>query len=242
MRKFILELSQNAKALLPDVIKIYLPSCLFLLLVWSIGKVYSIDSYELTADPAELAGLAPYAGLISNVGILLWCGAAAICLFSASLAKLDPICFRKWFAFLLASGCLTTVLLLDDMFQFHESYPALFFGLDADLPHNNRRLQNLLEAIFFVVYFASFIFYTFYFRKHIQRTEYLFLLMAFFLFGLSTVVDMGSETMKGHYIIEEGLKLLGIISWLTYFYRTCRSAVQQLARNLVVPVDKAHIN
>lgn len=242
MRKFILELSQNAKALIPAAIKIYLPFCLFLILVWSIGKVLSIDSYALTADPTEVAGISPYTGLISNVGILLWCGTAAICIFSASLAKLDPACFRKWFAFLLASGCLTTLLLLDDMFQLHESYPALFFGADADLPRNNRRLQNILEALFFTVYFACFILYIFYFRRHIQRTEYLFLVMAFLFFGLSTVIDMTPETMKGHYIIEESFKLLGIVSWLTYFYRTCKAVIQQLAINLVVHLDKAYVN
>ena len=236
--KFTFALSKNSKSLLFTAIKIYLPAFLFIILVWCISKLFGIGMYQLTADLAEVAGQPPYTGLISNIGNLLWCGTAAICIFSAFLTKLDPTCSRRWFTFLLTSFFLTTVLLLDDMFQVHEYYHVLF-GFDGNLSRENRLLQNLFEALFFIVYLVWFIFYIFYFRKHLRRTEYLFLVIAFLFFGLSIVIDMTPETVKGHHFMEEGCKLLGIISWLTYFSRTCSSVIRQLIANLAVHPDKA---
>lgn len=236
--KFSSNLSQHSKSLLSDAIKIYLPACLFIIIVWLIGRALDIGMYVLTADPAEVAGTPPYTGLFSNLGNLLWCGTAAICIFSASLIKVDQTSRRRWFTFLLASFCLTTFLLLDDLFQVHEYYPVLFFGFNTDIPLQNRTLQNLFEALFFVIYFVCFGLYVFYFRHHIRQTEYLSLILAIFFFGLSIVVDMTPETVTGHYIIEESFKLLGIISWITYFARTCSSIIRELMAKLALHPDK----
>ncbi len=232
MKKFI-ALPQELKVLLPNLIKIYLPSFLFIILVWYVSKVFGISVQELTADPAEMLGKPPYTGLISNLGNLLWCGTAAICIFSAFLTKLDPASFRRWFTFLVASSFLTTFLLLDDMFQIHEYYPVLFFGSEANLPQNNKELQNLLEALFYIVYFVCFMLYLFCFKKQIYCTEYLFFALVFFFFGLSVVIDMTPESMPMHYLMEESFKLLGIISWLTYTSKTCSLVIRQLTTNLV---------
>jgi hypothetical protein len=237
--KFNFALSKSSKYLLINAIKIYLPAFLFIILVWCISKLFGIGMYQLTADLAEVAGQPPYTGLISNIGNLLWCGTAAICIFSAFLTKLDPTCSRRWFTFLLTSFFLTTLLLLDDMFQVHEYYHVLFFGYDVNLRNENRLLQNLFEALFFIIYLVCFLLYIFYFRKHLRRTEYLFLVIAFLFFGLSIVIDMTPETVKGHHLMEEGCKLLGIISWLTYFSKTCSSVIRQLIANLAVHPDKA---
>ncbi|MFQ4145783.1 hypothetical protein [Chlorogloeopsis sp. ULAP02] len=236
--KFQLDLSRNIKNLSPIALKIYLPTLIFIILVWYLSKIFNISMYELTADPAEVVGRPPYTGLFSNIGIVLWSSAAAVCIFSAVLTKINQICFKKWFNFLLASFLLTSFLLLDDLFQLHETYPVIFFGVDANLPENNRPLQNLLEGLFFIVYFIYVFLYLFYFRKQIRQTEYHFLALAFILFFLSIAVDMTSMIKIGHDIIEESFKLFGIISWLIYFSKTCSSIVLQLADNLAVHPHK----
>lgn len=236
--KFSFDLSQHSKSFLSDAIKIYLPTCLFIIVVWLIAEAYGIGMYELTADPAEVARKPPYTGLFSQLGNLLWCGTAAICIFTAFLIKVDLDSRRRWFTFLIASFCLTAFLLLDDLFQVHEYYPVLFLGFDTKIPLENRTLQNLFEALFFVIYFASFGIYLFSFRHHVRQTEYLPFLFAIVFFGLSIVVDLAPETLLGHYIIEESFKLLGIISWITYFSRTCSSIIRQLMTKLSLHLDK----
>lgn len=226
--KLISEYSQTTQFSISNAIKLYIPSIGFIILVTLIAKVSNISTYELVADPAEVAGKPPYTGLVTNVGNLLWCGATAICLFTAFLTKLNRACFKKWFRFLAFSGLFTSFLLLDDMFQLHESFPLLFFGGSDNALAINRDLQNLLETLIFSVYLGIFIFYIFSFRKQIKNTEYIFLLLAFVFFGLSTIVDMTPESLPGHYIVEEGFKVLGITSWLIYFTKTCSAAIRQL--------------
>jgi hypothetical protein len=226
MKKFI-ALPQNLKVMLPSLTKIYLPSFLFIILVWRISNVFGIDIYELTADPAAVAGKPPYVGLISNIGNLLWCGTAAICIFSAFLTKLDRDCFRRWFTFLLCSGVLTTFLLLDDMFQLHEYYPIVFFGAE-NFPLKDKGLQNLFESFYFIAYLGCFTFYLAYYIKLIKCTEHLFLTLAFFFFGLSVVIDIITpESMPMHNLTEDSFKLLGIISWSAYLSKTCSLVIRQ---------------
>jgi hypothetical protein len=239
MKLFFGDLPQSPKFLLSDAIKLYLPACLFIIVVWFIGKAFGISMYELTADPAELAGKPPYIGLFSQLGSLLWCGTAAICIFTAFLTRADPITGRRWFIFLLASFFLTVSLLIDDMFQFHEYYHAIFFGFKVRIPLENRTLQNIFELAYFVVmYFVAFALYLFYFKQHIRHTEYIYFVLAIFLSGLSIVVDMAGDAVPGHSFIEESAKFLGILSWITYFSRTCSSIIRQLIAKVALHPDK----
>jgi hypothetical protein len=59
--------------------------------------------------------------LISNLGVIGWCAAAAMCLFCAGvLRKRDDPSERR--NFLAASGCLMGLLLFDDLFLLHEIF------------------------------------------------------------------------------------------------------------------------
>jgi hypothetical protein len=221
--------------------KIYLPACLFLIAVRLMGKIFSISTYDLTADPAEIAGKLPYIGFFSNVGNLLWCGAAAICIFTAFLTKVDQTTARRWFIFLLASFFLTVSLLLDDLFQIHEYYHAIFFAFQkVDVPLKDKTMQNIFELLYMcAMYLGPFGLYIFYFRKYFRHTEYLYFILAIFFFTLSIVIDMTPETLlPEHFFIEDGAKLLGIFSWLTYFYRTCNSIMRQLIAKLALHPDQ----
>lgn len=235
------DLPQNFKFPLSHAIKIYFPACLFLSVVWLLARRFGISMYDLTADPAEIAGKLPYIGFFSNVGIVLWSGAAAICIFTAFLTKVNPSISRRWFIFLLASFFITVSLLLDDLFEIHEYYHAIFFAFQkVDVPLKDKTLQNIFELLYMcVMYLGAFGLYLFYFRKYFRHTEYLYFILAIFFFALSIVVDMTPEALlPEHYFIEDGAKLLGIFSWLTYFYKTCSSIMRQLIAKLALHPDQ----
>jgi hypothetical protein len=211
-----------------SLVKVYIPIFLIIFLVWLIGEFSSISVYELVADSNEVGRIAPYAGIVSNFGLLLLCCAASICFFSSYLIDTHNKHDKKWKLFFRCSGYFILLLLIDDTFQIHENFSTLLFGVDANISVVNKKLQNILETTVFSLYGSLFFFYGFYFRKLIYRTEILVLILAFVFFFMSLVVDVLPENMKGHYILEEGFKLLGIASLMTYYVKACYQKAKKL--------------
>ncbi len=208
--------------------KVYTPVLLFIFLLWLIGELSSISVYELVADPTEVGRIPPYTGIVSNIGLLLLCCTASTCFFSSYLIGTNNKHDEKWKLFFQCSGYFVLLLLIDDAFQLHENFSTLLFGIDANIAVVNRKLQNVLEAIVFGFYGSLFLFYGFYFRKLMYRTETLALVLAFGFFGMSIIVDLLPANLKGHNILEEGFKLLGITSLMTYYVRVCYQKVKKL--------------
>ncbi len=208
--------------------KVYIPICSIIFSVWLIDKFSRISLYELVADSNEIGRIAPYAGIVSNFGMLLLCCATSICFFSSYLIDANNKHDEKWKLFFKCSGYFVLLLLIDDTFQLHENFSTLLFGTDANVSVTNHKLQNILEATVFTLYGSLFFFYGFYFRKLIYRTEILVLILAFVFFFMSLVVDVLPENMKGHYILEEGFKLLGIASLMTYYIKACYQKTKKL--------------
>lgn len=208
--------------------KVYIPICLIIFLVWLIGKFSSISVYELVADPNEIGRIAPYAGIVSNFGLLLLCCAASNCFFSSYLIDTGNKRDEKWRLFLKCSGYFLLLLLVDDAFQIHENFYTLLFGANANMSVADKKLQSILETIVFSLYGSLFFFYSFYFRKLIYRTEIIILLLAFAFFFMSIAVDFMPENLKGHFILEEGFKLLGITSLVTYYIKVCYQKAKKL--------------
>lgn len=208
--------------------KIYIPVCSIIFSVWLIEKFSSISVYELVADSNEIGGIAPYAGTVSNLGLLLLCCAASVCFFSSYLIDANNKHDQKWKLFFKCSGYFLLLLLIDDTFQLHENFSTLLFGVDANISVVNRKLENILEGIIFSFYGVILFFYSFYFRKLICRTEILAFLLAFIFFFMSIAVDFMPESLKGHFILEEGFKLLGIASLMTYYVKACYQKAKKL--------------
>ncbi len=207
--------------------KIYIPVLLIIFLAWLTGEVTPISVYELVADPNEIGQIPPYSGIVSNIGLLLFCFAVSICIFSSYLIDVRNSKDRKWKLFLQCSGYFVLLLLIDDAFQIHENLSTLLFGVEANISVVDKKLQNGLETVVFGFYGALFCLYGFYFRKLIYRTETLVLILAFCFFGMSIVIDVLPESLKGHFILEEGFKLLGIASLMTYYVKVCYQAIKK---------------
>jgi hypothetical protein len=166
-----------------------------------------------TNDPFVLGNLPFYAGIISTVGMLLWCAAATVCFFTAAVLKKDDH-LSGWRFFLFMSGVLTSLLLCDDLFQMHKIfYPILF---------------HLAEVFIYGVYGLFALWYLIRFRKQIRDTEFLLLVFSLVFFALAVIFDTLSLLPRGNTAFSDGLKLLGIVSWFTYFARTCGKAITKM--------------
>ncbi len=212
-------LRDRLTGLLPIMLAVYIPTLLILVLVRQQNKV---PIFHLMGDPAKIADWPFYIGMVTKFGILLWCATAAICLFTSLYLKpLNPS--LKHQRFLLASGVITTILLVDDSFQLHEEVFPTYLGIP--------------EKIFYLGYVIIVALYLAKFHKIIRKTQSLiFLGLALGFFTLSIFLDMrfiidlvesGVIYDRDRALLENGFKLLGIVSWFTYFSLTCKEQIQQ---------------
>jgi len=208
------------QSLIPTFLIIYPPVLLIFgslaLLTWRTR----FDPWLLTADPLAVYRAPIYIGAISNLGILLWCASASICLFCFVLLRKNPV-HRLPALFLLFSGLIISILMLDDFFQLHEKI--------------YRDTLNIPEAFVVSVYGVLFLANLIAFRKVALETNFLLFLLAFGFFGLSLFFDliMVQNIHGKNYqeIYEEGAKLMGLVSWTAYFIR----AALQITRPALVP-------
>lgn len=202
-------------SILPDrvrkpwpLIALYLPAGVALLVVTVVAFSKDMPISMFTRDPADVANISPFVGIISNIGILFWSAAATVCLFTFLLLKSaenkGKLCW-----FFLVSGIITTMLMLDDLFLFHERVFPDFF-------HLRQRYTLMFYFVLVSVYLTGF-------RKVILSNEWFLLLLALSFFGLSVTVDISAkyfaEAVPFYHLFEDGFKLFGIVSWLGYFGR-----------------------
>lgn len=96
--------------------------CLAIALValasWLLGERASV----FTREPQQVLGGSAYVGSFSNIGGLIWFGAAAILSFAGSLKPSDRTA-------LLLAAALTWAMGIDDIFMLHDRvYPKLFLN------------------------------------------------------------------------------------------------------------------
>jgi hypothetical protein len=191
---------------------IYGPTLLFLAATLWAKFHADVPIGFFSRDPMATLKGHPLTGIQSTLGILVWCAAAGICFFSCLVLHRTQSNKRLcWF--LLWTGVISSVLALDDMFLVHE-----------DLAH---RYLGVNEKVVFLAYGALVAWYLSRFRGNIRNTEYLLLFVAFAFFGSSIVVDVLHHQWSSAWRIffEEGLKLLGIVTWSGYVIRTCFHAI-----------------
>ncbi|MGB3694393.1 MAG: hypothetical protein WA865_13710 [Spirulinaceae cyanobacterium] len=209
------------------LVKVYLPCACLIILTYIVAKVANIHPEQLVADPNGFAKQAPYTGIVSQIGNLFWCATVTICLFCSFLISRygEARGKHRVVLFLLFSGLLSTLLLFDDLFLLHENFDLILYG-SSDMP---RKMKNLAELVVFIVYGTLISGFIYKFWKTIFHSDFLFLLLAIVCFLLSTIVDMTPSSLSGHSIVEEGFKFLGIVSWLSYYFRFC---IQQLSKQI----------
>ena len=97
---------------------------LCLLLLIGIFDVFGVQMTKLSRDPLQRLHLPVYLGLLSYLGVLAWCAATSVMLFSTFLIRHshpDSLSAR----FLVWMGILAAMLLLDDLFMVHDHYSSV---------------------------------------------------------------------------------------------------------------------
>lgn len=173
-----------------------------------------IPMADLIRDPAAIAGMPAYTGLLSQIGLFLWAAAAAICLFCARLASRGGPDEAGMARFFFASGALTLLLGLDDAFLLHEDvFPRI------GIPEKVVLASHVLLTAAYLLVFA---------RTILTRTGHGLLAMALFFFAASVVLDVLNPPAMP-YLAEDAAKLTGILGWLAYFSCTGLAMLQPRA-------------
>lgn len=168
---------------------------------------------NLTRDPSAVMGAPFHTGILSQTGIFFWSASAAICIFTAKVISKYPDSF-KLKRFLIVSGLLTMLLGLDDIFLLHESvFPSL----------------GIHEKVVYATYAGLVLFYLSKFYRVILDTKYIFLVMALGFFALSVIFDKSSIPGIDPYLLEDGAKIIGIVSWLFYFFQVGKDTINKYA-------------
>lgn len=203
----ISNISNQIKNNVQILVTIYILLFGLLVTIAVVAEHYKIPIGWFTRDPTVILKGPPYVGFISNIGMLVWSFTAAICVFSAITShKNNQLEVAKY---LLCSGLLTLLLLIDDMFMLHDS----FFPNFLKIPE---KLVYLTYAILVLGYLIRF-------RKEIIKNEYVILFIAFFFFGFSVLSDMFLPQQGMEFLFEDGLKIFGIVTWFIFFFKTCLS-------------------
>lgn len=203
----------------------YAPVLLVLAAAAAASRIFHIGISAMTKDPTATAHVHPLTGAISSLGILGWCATASICVFTAGALRRDAP--REQRSFLLASALLTSYLLLDDLFQFHETLAPRYLGLNEAVVY--AALGATVGA-----YFAAF-------RQVILGMNFTMLAAAVGFLGASVFLDAILAPWLGlngprEYFVEDGAKLLGIASWCSFF---ASASLQLLFGAAVVQTDGA---
>jgi hypothetical protein len=192
----------------------------FFVIIYFTSQWMDIDIEKFTADPITTFGSHPLVGVVSNLGVILWCTAASVCLFSYLILrnKLQG----KSASFLLWSGLLTAMLLFDDLFMFHD-YLAI-----AHL--------NMGQTTVYIIYLILALTWFIYFFDEIRSNDFMIFLLAGLFLGLSVLGDFILPQEGIAYMFEDASKFFGIVTWTIFFIRACRYRFNQL--DFTTKVDK----
>jgi hypothetical protein len=188
----------------------------FVALFLLFGALRDIDFDTLARDPIAVAALPWYTGALSNLGVMLWVAAATACFLAAALAGRAGL-GRDLLGFLLASGAVSSVLAVDDLFLIHERFPDI---------------TGITQIWLFAAYGAGLAAYGLRWKHRLMRGDIGLLAGSLFFLAASLGVDL-SYLITGEYeigkttrvVLEDGAKFVGIVLWLTYFARLSFDAV-----------------
>lgn len=86
--------------------------------IWLAARLWHIDPVILLRDVYVVVGAEPYAGLMSNIGLLGWFVAATV--WSITVYLLHPHRADPRYGLAISAGVISAVLLIDDGWMLHE--------------------------------------------------------------------------------------------------------------------------
>jgi hypothetical protein len=191
-----------------------------------VGFQDEVPSGDITRDAIAVAGLPFYVGAISSLGIVFWSATASICFFVYSFTRIYRAELHVG-RYLLFSGFVTLVLMLDDLFLVHEQVFPEYLSVP----------KTVVIAVYLILVPLHFIV----FRKELMNSELYLLIVAAGFFAVSLFVDLTPSKYLPfiwrlkNYVVEDGAKLLGILTWFVYFSRL---SIRALAETTISRIEK----
>ncbi len=180
--------------------------CLAVALVALASRLLDEPAAFLTREPQRALNGPHYAGIFSNLGGLVWFGAAAIVSFAASLKPLDR-------GALILAAVVTWAMGLDDVFMLHdEVYPKLY----------------LHERLVSVLYFGMIGMIVLRYYRQLSRSTLVGIAITVFFWILSVMLDL---FLRGFgQLPEDGSKFIGVVVWAAAWIRQAYNDITKLSR------------
>jgi hypothetical protein len=169
-----------------------------------------------TRDPAAITDAPAYVGFLSNIGVLLWWTSAVAAALAGWILRQRAV---PQATPMLGCAALSALLGLDDLFMIHEhgAFAALI-------------------PLYAVV--ATWI--GFRYRAFFASTDWVLLAAGIVLLAFSVSVDVADDLRnRDRYALEDAPKLLGILTWTSYFVRIAVRAVTPSDRVTRTPAQEA---
>mgnify|MGYP000848481823 FL=1 len=176
--------------------------------VYALSVYQGVEPWMLTGDPTALTDSRWWLGFLSNLGIMLWSAAAAMCALGTMLLYRVGAGGRSML-FLLASTALCLALAVDDAFLLHEEV----------LPAHLRIPEKAVYAAYAVAALA----HAGLFWRTLLRTDYVVLLISLACYAVSIAIDLFTYNM----FVEDAFKFAGIVFWVLYFARAVARLVEE---------------
>jgi hypothetical protein len=170
-------------------------------------------------DIAATADLPFYVGFISQLGVVLWCASAVVCFFAYVLVRKGNPRNTRSARFLLHSAIVTTLLLFDDLFLFHE-----------EIAPNYLFVKEKFVLLFYLILCGLYLIAN---RDEILSLEYALMVLALTFFVVSVFIDKLPEVIyeniefieENEVLFEDGFKFMGIVTWFLFLARYSYSQV-----------------
>lgn len=181
-----------------------IPTVCVLCIAASLHVLIAVPIQDLTRDLAAIAGLNPFVGVISNLGLYLWVAAIAFLLIALSRIHSSASSYPR--GFLIHLLIITAYIFVDDAFMIHD------YLLPVYTPFN----EKWVYAFLFVLVGALFGRYW----RILLKKESAMLILALCGLAASVGVDLVFEWVPVNkqwmFLIEDGFKLLGINAWVVF--------------------------
>jgi hypothetical protein len=170
-------------------------------------------------DIAATADLPFYVGFISQLGVVFWCASAVVCFFAYVLVRKGNPGNTRSARFLLHSAIVTTLLLFDDLFLFHE-----------EIAPNYLFVKEKFVLLFYLILCGLYLIAN---RDEILSLEYALMVLALTFFVVSVFIDKLPEVIyeniefieENEVLFEDGFKFMGIVTWFLFLARYSYSQV-----------------
>jgi hypothetical protein len=223
IRKYTSGALVQGRQLWRTLLFVYLAIGLLFVGVGVLSQVVNGVSLEFFLRDIVATGKLPFfAGFVSQLGGMLWCASLTVCLFSLLVLRRQNGSLASSKRFLLHAAILTGILLLDDIFLFHE-----------EVAPNYLHIPEKLVMAGYLLLGVAFVFLN---VNEILSSEYLLLGLALACLGISVFLDaLPIDDFGLRYFftrleiyLEDGFKFAGITTWLIYFVRYAAQKIDLL--------------